>query len=300
MTRPKPRQVVAGADRRVEREQAGQRIGVGDVARRAVQRRAEARRLGIGAVVVEPVHRHPAVAAVHRHLHRFGQPAALGGADAQPVLHHQRASTTSRPRSPRARAPGRNPARAGAARPSASLKLAGTCTGKLNTVAGVAGAGAPAIAGRRRRRPCRGVPAARSGGSAAWTCARTAASGGRSPRSSCRPSSARCAPDWSGRSRSPAARPRCGPPAACPSGPGTGARRPRRSRRSAAVLRRRACRTPATTCPIRTRRSPPPVRWSACRGRGSSDCSGARLECGSCAGCPVFIVCGRGFAEGER
>ena len=45
-------------------------------------------------------------------------------------------------------------------------------------------------------------------------------------------------------------------PAACPCGRGTAARRARRSRRSGADLPRTACRTPARTCPSRTRRSP--------------------------------------------
>lgn len=54
--------------------------------------------------------------------------------------------------------------------------------------------------------------------------AHTAASGDRSARSSCRRSSASCAPGWSGRSRWPAVRRRHVRPAGDPSGRGTAAR----------------------------------------------------------------------------
>ena len=64
-----------------------------------------------------------------------------------------------------------------------------------------------------------------------------------------RPSSAGCA-RWSFvRSRSPAKVPRSNRRPASPSAPGTGARKPKVTRRSGAGLRRRWCRRRARTCP---------------------------------------------------
>ena len=63
-----------------------------------------------------------------------------------------------------------------------------------------------------------------------------------------RPSSAGCARWSSGRSRWPVRAPRSSPRPACPSGRGTGARRPTATPRSAAGPRRRSCRTQGSTC----------------------------------------------------
>ena len=89
---------------------------------------------------------------------------------------------------------------------------------------------------------------ARSSGRSSGRPGRRAGAGSRGSRSSCRPSSAGSGCCSSGGSRSPGRCPRSNRRPASPSARGTGGRRPTATRRSAAALRRRSCRRPATTC----------------------------------------------------
>ena len=81
---------VAGADRRVEREEVRHRVAVVDVALRAVQVGGEApggaRPGSTGGV--EPVHAHPALAVLQCRLEVLDEPAAAGLAERDAVLHH--------------------------------------------------------------------------------------------------------------------------------------------------------------------------------------------------------------------
>ncbi len=78
---------LAGAQRRVEREQARQRIGVGDVAVGAVQAGAEAPARDLFAVLAERVRREAPVAAREGGLDRFGEPRRFDRPGAKAVLH---------------------------------------------------------------------------------------------------------------------------------------------------------------------------------------------------------------------
>ncbi len=108
--------------------------------------------------------------------------------------------------------------------------------------------------GRRRGPPCRVRPARRTAGSRCGRRAPRAGAGSRTARWRWRRWSAGCGWcssggwRWAARGRRSRRRP------ASPCAPGTGARRRRATRRSAAGPRRRWCRRPATTCPSPIRR----------------------------------------------
>ena len=226
----------AGAVGRVEAEQGRLRLAVAAVALRAVQAGGVApelvlplrlgairRRRLAGRQQVQRIHRHPAAAALEAQLDGFHHPHPLGVAQAQAVGHHvQHLLVVHHPL-------GLHPAEAAGLQPLGQL-LGGGVGRQLHREAQhqarvATGSGAllqVLVDGFRR------VVAHRQGRVLVEQLGRpgvTAASGGRSARSSCRRWSGWCAPGWSGRWRWPAARrPPCPPPAG-PCGPGTAGRR---------------------------------------------------------------------------
>ena len=104
------------------------------------------------------------------------------------------------------------------------------------------------------RPPCPCARACRSSGRRSGPRARRAGAGNRSTRWRWRRWSADCASCSSAGWRRPARCRRSRPRRAFPCAPGTGARRRRAIRRSAAALRRRWCRRPATICRTPTHR----------------------------------------------
>ena len=254
MTRPKPRQVSQAPSGELNENSAGVGSRVVDVAVGAVQVGGEAPDAGSPRERLSAAGSSVAAHARSRGPGRRAAPprAPRSRARARRCRGAAGPATTSSTRRRCARGCACSPARSSSCAHFGSRRNSSApSTGKVTTRRG-----SPAACGARgelARRSSPGVSRAhrlrRSRGSRAARRARTAASGGRSARSSCRRSSARCAPGWSGRWRSPAGCPRCGRPAACPCGRGTAARRARRSRRSGAGPRRRACRTRARTCP---------------------------------------------------
>ncbi len=110
----------------------------------------------------------------------------------------------------------------------------------------------PASGGSPRRSagPTAGPPGGRTSSSAARRWRRRARAGSRGPRSPCPRWSAGCCSPPSARWRWWARAPGASRTSASPSARGTAGRRPRGSRRSAAVPRRRGCRRPASSCPL--------------------------------------------------
>ena len=228
----------AGAQRRIEREAAGQRIGVFDIAVGAVQAVAVLPDLG-----VRPSSSMTCTARWPAPMRSAVSSASITRSRSAPEK-RKRSCTTCRMR--RASAP------ALPFRPSSPARRRGNVF--LGVHAGVAlllqeaadfffgevgwhrdreghdqariAGGGRAFGQRVEDRVGRVAPHQLAATPAEQArAARTAASGGRSARSSCRPCCASCAQGWSGRWRWPAGCPRCGSPAACPCDPGTGAHR---------------------------------------------------------------------------
>ena len=85
---PEAAAALAGADRGIEGEQAGERLPVGDVARRAVQLRGEPARAGGAAVRVHRPHRDPSVAMLQGGLQVLDDARQVARGQRHPVLDH--------------------------------------------------------------------------------------------------------------------------------------------------------------------------------------------------------------------
>ena len=88
---PEPPALLAGADRGVEGEQAGERLAVGDVARSAVQLRGEPARAPGAAVLVHVPDRGPPVAVLQGGLQVLDDARQVAAGQRDPVLDHLQA-----------------------------------------------------------------------------------------------------------------------------------------------------------------------------------------------------------------
>ena len=166
--------LVAGPERRVEREQRRQRILVVQVALGAVQVARVASAVLLGAGVIERVHADAPMAGAQRRFQRLGEARGLLRARAQAVL------DDGQRRSPFPGAAAHSPAARSSARISETDRLRRHRNREAHQQPRSPARRLRAASGRWRcSRRCRGAPAGRTGGSGASRRARTGASGDR-------------------------------------------------------------------------------------------------------------------------